>query len=123
MAKSYYQRAHGMIIVCAINDRNSFENLKNWLNSIKESADEDIQIILVANKCDLEEERQVKIEEIKAKAEEWKLEYFETSSKENLNINEVFDNIIQKIYNTVYSKPEGIIITPKKYYISRCCAL
>ena len=60
MAKNYYKRAHGMIIACAINNRSTFDNLRIWLNSVKEKAESEIQIILIANKCDLEEEREVK---------------------------------------------------------------
>jgi len=122
LAKNYYQRAHGMIVVCAINDRRSFENIRIWLASIKESAEEDIQIILVANKCDLQEEREVPSEEIRAKAEEHRLEYFETSSKENTNVNEAFDKIIQKIYHTIYDKPEGIVLyKDHRFFFSGCC--
>lgn len=122
MAKNYYQRAHGMVVVFAINDRRSFENVRIWLSSIKEYAEEDIQIILVGNKSDLQEEREVLTEEIRAQAEEFKMEFFETSSKENSNVTEAFDKIIHKIYSTVYSKPEGITLSKgNKFFLSKCC--
>jgi small GTP-binding protein len=122
MAKNYYKRAHGMIVVCAINDRNSYENIRTWLSSIKENAEDDIQIILIANKSDLEEEREVLTEDLRAKAEEHKIEFFETSSKENTNVNEAFDKIIHKIYNTAYSKPEGIDLkNGRSFFLGRCC--
>ena len=102
MAKSYYQRAHGMIIACAINNQRSFENLKTWLNSIKESAEENVQVILIANKCDLESEREVKTQDIAKRANEWNIEFFETSSKENINIDDSFNMIIKKVYQNLY---------------------
>lgn len=114
MAKSYYKRAHGMIIACAINNRSSFENLRVWLNSVKEKAESEIQIILLANKCDLEEEREVKKEEIKGKADELGIEFFETSAKTNLGVDEAFDKIIDKVFRAVYSRPLGVTLDDKK---------
>ena len=99
-----------MIIACAINNRPSFENLKTWLNSVRENAESEIQIILIANKCDLEEEREVRKEEIKAKADNLGIEVFETSAKSNTNIDEAFDKIIDKVFKAIYSKPVGIIL-------------
>ena len=110
MAKSYYKRAHGMIIACAINNRPSFENLRVWLSSVRENAEAEIQIILLANKCDLEEERVVKKEEIKSKADELKIEFFETSAKTNDGVDEAFDKIVDKVFKAIYSKPVGIML-------------
>ena len=121
MAKNYYQRAHGMIIVCSINNRRSFENIKVWLSSIKETSENDIQIIIVANKSDLQEEREVLSEEIIAIAKENNLEFFETSSKENTNVNEAFDKIIHKIYHTNYDKPQGIILKKNRIFSRYSC--
>jgi small GTP-binding protein len=108
MAKSYYQRAHGLVLACAINNKNSFNNLKNWLNSIKENTvAESIQLIIIANKCDLNDEREVSTEEIAKKAKELNVEYFETSAKENINIDEAFNTIVDKVFKNVYNKPKG----------------
>jgi GTPase SAR1 family protein len=111
MAKSYYQRAHGIVITCAINNRNSFYNLRNWLNSIKDNTkSETIQLIIIANKSDMGEEREVSTEEIAEKAKELKVEYYETSAKDNTNIDEAFEVIITKVFNNTYNKQGGIII-------------
>lgn len=108
MAKSYYQRAHGIIIACAINNRNSFINLKNWLNSIKDNTNhESIQLIIIGNKVDLENDREVKTEEIELKAKELNIEFFETSAKQNTKIDEAFDNIIDKVFKNIYKNPNG----------------
>jgi small GTP-binding protein len=108
MAKSYYQRAHGIIVACALDNKGSFYNLRNWLNSIKDNtAEESIQLIIIANKCDLTADREVQKSEIEAKAKEIKAEYFETSAKENINIDEAFNTIIEKVYKNVYSRPKG----------------
>jgi small GTP-binding protein len=105
MAKSYYQRAHGIILTCAINNRNSFYNLRNWLNSLKDNTNEEkIQIIIIANKSDLEDEREVSVDEISKKAGELNVEYFQTSAKDNNNIEDAFNTIIDKVVSAVYAK-------------------
>jgi small GTP-binding protein len=107
MSRNYYQRANGIVLTCSLTNRDSFNNLKNWLHSIKEnSSQQEIQLIIMANKCDLLEEREVKTEEIAQKAKELGVEYFETSAKENINLDEAFNCIINKIYknyNNTYS--------------------
>jgi small GTP-binding protein len=105
MAKSYYQRAHGIILACAVNNRNSFYNLRNWLNSIKDNTNEEkIQIIIIGNKCDLVDEREVSTEEIAKKAKELDVEFFETSAKDNSGIDDAFNTIIDKVVKTIYAK-------------------
>ena len=108
MSKSYYQRAHAIIITCAINNRNSYFNLKNWLNSIKDNTMADsIQMIIIANKCDLGHDREVSTEELKEKADELNIEYFETSAKENIKIDEAFDTVVKKVFNNIYKRQKG----------------
>jgi GTPase SAR1 family protein len=114
MAKSYYQRAHGIILACALDNKNSFYNLRNWLNSIKDNTQADsIQLIIIANKCDLVNEREVNREEIEKKAKELNIEYFETSAKENINLDDAFNTIIEKVYKGVYNRPKGFDLNSK----------
>ena len=122
MARSYYQRAHGMIVACAIDNRSSFENMKTWLNSVKENAETGVQIILIANKCDLDM-REVSKQEITAKAESLGIEFFETSAKSNINIDEAFQKIIDKVFKSVYSKTTGITVgnTNDPSTSGKCC--
>lgn len=127
MAKSYYQRAHGIIVACALNNRNTFYNLKNWLNSIKDNTDADtIQLIILANKSDLIDEREVETSELADKAKELGIEYFETSAKENVGIDDAMNKIVDKVFNAVYNKERGISLKPQNNSNSngsnrRCC--
>jgi Ras-related protein Rab-1A len=126
MAKSYYQRAHGIILTCAINNRNSFYNLRNWLNSLKDNTDgEKIQIIIIANKSDLIEEREVSTEEIAGKAKELGVEYYETSAKDNSNIELAFNTVVDKVVKTIYSKHKtfslGTSNSDSHSKPSKCC--
>jgi len=102
MAKSYYQRAHGIIIACSLDNKNSFNNLTYWINSIKENSGTDsIKIILVANKADLLESREVDAELLKSTADELGTEVFETSAQSGRNIEKMFEKMFKTVYETM----------------------
>jgi small GTP-binding protein len=104
ITKNYYQRAHGMLITMAINKRSSFSNLKMWINSIVEgSSSNDLPLVVLCNKCDLEEEREVENSEIERFCQDEKLTFFFTSAKNGKNI----DNAFEYITNEVIKKNSG----------------
>ena len=87
------------ILIYAIDDRNSFEDLKSWYNLVKEHSFENI-IFLIGNKNDLEKERDVKIEEgdtFKNNYDNIKI-FLETSALNGNNIDKLLDNIAFSIY-------------------------
>jgi len=107
VSKNYYRVAHGIIISSSINDRDSFINLKKWFKSIKENnTNDNLQIIIVATKCDLEGERKVQKEEFEKLADEIKVKYFETSAKEDINISTAFDYLVNQVIESIYKKPD-----------------
>jgi Ras-related protein Rab-1A len=93
--ETYCRNSQGILLIFDLNNRISFENLEKWLKYIKNNTDHDFPIILVGNKLDLE--RNIKYEECLEFALENNLEYMEISVKDNININEVFNNIIHNI--------------------------
>ena len=60
---NYYRGAHGVVIVYDITDRESFESVKNWMVEIEKYAQENVNKLLIGNKCDLTAKRQVSPEE------------------------------------------------------------
>jgi len=122
MSRSYYQKAHGMILACAINNRESFYNIRTWLNNIEESVGVDqIQLVIISNKCDLNEEREVSYEEIKKKADELGIEFFETSAKLGQGVDEAFDCIFKKVYKSVYKRRGFSFGGKDDIHRSTCC--
>jgi small GTP-binding protein len=104
VSKNYYRVAHGIILTSSIVDRDSFINLKKWFKSIKENnTNDNLQLIIIGSKCDLEEERKVVKEEFEKLADEIKVKFFETSAKENINIDLAFDCIINQVVDSIYS--------------------
>ena len=105
IAKNYYQSSDGFIIVYDITNSESFQTLDYWIEEIKSNSHEFTKMILVGNKCDLEDERQVKKEEGKDYAKKEKIKFYEVSSKEGTNINTAFDTLVKDILST-YSPSE-----------------
>jgi len=87
---SYLTNAEAGILVYDVTRRLTYENVKNWHKEILEGTPT-IALILVGNKVDLVEERQVSTEEGKALADELGLSYIETSAKTGENINDAFN--------------------------------
>ena len=106
ITKNYYKGANGIILIYDVTNLQSYENVKNWIAQIKESANQNVIIYLVGNKIDIkEEDRCVKTDDGKKLAEEFKLPFFESSAKLGININEIFEQIVEKI-DEVYSQLE-----------------
>ena len=59
ITNAYYKNATGAILVYDLTKKDTFNNIKNWLNDVKEYADNDLTAIMIGNKCDLIEERMV----------------------------------------------------------------
>ncbi|MHA2282521.1 MAG: Rab family GTPase [Promethearchaeota archaeon] len=88
------------IITFDLTNRESFENVRKWYDIINEVALPNIILILVGNKVDLNNERQISMEEGIGLAKELGIYYMETSAKTNENIEEMFEWIALQIINT-----------------------
>ncbi|KAM2390305.1 hypothetical protein ACFXTH_039485 [Malus domestica] len=99
ITSSYYRGALGAILVYDISRRQSFENVRNWLRELREFGNLDMVIVLVGNKSDLSQSREVDEEEGKSFAEAEGLCFMETSALENVNVEQVFLVMISKIHD------------------------
>ena len=99
LIQGFYKNTSLALIVYAINEKMSFDSLKNWIQNIKEHSSEDIPIFLVGNKSDLE--RTITIEEAEEFANSNRIEYFEEcSAKTGKNVKEIFFEITKFLYKT-----------------------
>jgi GTPase SAR1 family protein len=76
----------GFILMYDITNEESFNSVQDWLTQIKTYSWDNAQIILVGNKSDMEDERVISFERGKQLAEHLKVQFFETSAKENTNV-------------------------------------
>ena len=109
---------HGIILVYDITNEMSFKNLRNWNRIIEEKANKNVIKILVGNKCDLNN-RVISKEEGEKFASDYNYIFFETSNKNNINVNEVFYCMIKKILKAIDEK-KLIIKNPKNYNKNKC---
>ena len=99
---SFYRNSSLAIIVYAIDNQLSFQNIEVWLNEIKTYSNPNIKVVLIGNKCDLEDKRAIKKEEGEKFSQEHNLNLFmETSAKSGLNTKDLF-NIAAKILYEEY---------------------
>ena len=89
----------GFILIFDINNRETFEYIKNLKEKRKKKAFDSMKkpIVLVGNKIILEDKREISYNEAKKLADSWGAEYCETSSKENINCREPFELLAKKI--------------------------
>lgn len=97
--KSYYKGAHGIILMYDSTDKNSFKNIRNWIEQIEEYVETNVFKVLVANKCDKFEDLDVNEEDGKKLADEFDMKFFETSAKNTENVDEVFNSLTTDILN------------------------
>jgi small GTP-binding protein len=96
---NFFKCANGVILVFDLNNRESYDNLKIWIQSIKlKVVNKKVKQILIGNKLDLK--REISFEEGQEFANDHGLTYFETSAKTNSNIHQSLDYLIQEIYKT-----------------------
>ena len=97
ITRSYYKNTACAIIVYEISNKKSFENISSWIEECKNTAPKSILMVLVGNKCDLEDNREVTEEEGREFAEKNGMLFFETSAKTGKNVEELFKESVKVI--------------------------
>ena len=104
--KQYYRNSDGILLVFDVTKFETFNVLEEWINSIKNQTSNDIIVVLVGNKIDLNN-KVISDDEIKNFANDNKFKYFLTSAATGKNINEVFDYIVKEIYKIKSKKKKN----------------
>ncbi|XP_023346277.1 ras-related protein Rab-1A isoform X2 [Eurytemora carolleeae] len=101
ITSSYYHGAHGIIVVYDVTDQKSFNNVKQWLQEIDRYASEDVNKMLVGNKCDLTNKKVVDYSSAKEYADQLGIPFLETSAKNATNVEQAFMTMAAEIKNRV----------------------
>lgn len=129
MTKAYFRNAAGAILVFDVTSRASFEHMKNkWLVQLREFGHEDMFVLIVGNKCDMENKRLVSIAEAAEFAESSGLDYIETSARTGENVEIAFRRVIMSVARLLpgikehikdQKLPKGwLFITDKEKYLN-----
>ena len=97
ITRAYYKNSVCALVVYDISSRDSFNNVSSWIEDCKNQSPKTILMVLVGNKCDLEDKRQVSYEEGKELADKNDFLFFESSAKDGTNVDEIFTNSAKEI--------------------------
>jgi len=103
ITRSYYRGAAGALLVYDITRRETFSHLTRWLEEARQNSHQNMVIMLIGNKSDLEHRRQVSREEGESFAQENGLVFLETSAKTAANVEDAFVRTAEKIYENIQS--------------------
>ncbi|KAM5329807.1 ras-related protein Rab-3C isoform 2-T2 [Glossophaga mutica] len=94
---AYYRGAMGFVLMYDVTNEGSFTAVQDWSTQIKTYSWDNAQVILVGNKCDMEDERVISTERGQRLGEQLGFEFFETSAKDNVNVKQTFERLVDVI--------------------------
>lgn len=123
ITRQYYKNAHGIFVIYDISNEISFNNISYWLSSIRTYGDDNAKIILIGNKNDLEDQRTVSKVRGQELADEYDIQFFETSAKNISNVDAMFSDMAIKVIekNKDIYGVKHVIVMPVLDVERRCC--
>ncbi|MED6245941.1 Ras- protein Rab-8B, partial [Ataeniobius toweri] len=101
---AYYRGAMGIMLVYDITNEKSFDNIRNWIRNIEEHASADVEKMILGNKCDMNDKRQVSKERGEKLAIDYGIKFLETSAKSSINVEEGFLTLARDIKSRLSRK-------------------
>ena len=98
ITSAYYKGAKGAFVVYDITRKGSFESVDKWVSDLTSAADKKLTILVIGNKCDLEDQRQITKEQGEEKAAKLEVAFMETSALSGENLDKAFEKMINEIY-------------------------
>ena len=97
MVETYFKQGDCVFLVYEITNRKSFKNISNWIKECKSKASENVLIVLIGNKCDLNGERKVSTEEGENLAKNYGMPFYETSAETGENVQKAFTEFLKNL--------------------------
>jgi small GTP-binding protein len=97
ITKTFYRSAMGVIFVYDITDENTFKNVEYWIQNVNDNTSNNINKILIGNKSDKIDYRIVDKLKGFELAKKYSMNFIETSAKNGINVDKVFNTIIREI--------------------------
>ena len=129
ITSAYYKGSRGVFLVYDITNLSSFEDLDKWKNEINEKVKGPLKMMIIGNKSDLKDEREVSTENALEKAKNLNIPFMETSALESINIKEAFESILKEMYKEfkkeekikadLNNRPEGIKLDTKEMILEK----
>ncbi|TGZ62373.1 hypothetical protein CRM22_007476 [Opisthorchis felineus] len=94
---AYYRGAMGIMLVYDVTNAKSFKNINLWMRNIDQHANQDVEKMLLGNKCDMVDQRQVTREEGQDLANMFNIPFLETSAKSGASVDDAFRQLARDI--------------------------
>jgi len=104
---SYIRDSSVAVVVYAIDHRDSFCAVEKWIDEVRKERENEVMIVLVGNKNDLDANRRVSFREGEIKAQDLSALFIETSAKTSKNVAELFDLIARQLPNKEPPRADG----------------
>ena len=104
ITSAYYKGAKGAFVVYDITRKGSFESIEKWVNDLTSTADKKLTIVVIGNKCDLEDQRQITKEQGEEKANKLEVAFLETSAFSGENLDKAFEMMMNEIYKKCHEE-------------------
>ncbi len=107
LTSQYYNGADGALLIFDITSKMTFDRISFWMNELNEKKKlNELGLLLIGNKIDLNDKRTVDKEEAEIFARENNINYYETSASKNININNVINDIAKQCLNIIKKNEE-----------------
>ena len=103
LTQNYFRNAQGVLLTFDVTNTESFDNLKDWINSIKKNMEGNnvfIPLIIIGNKIDMEDSREIQKEDAQKFATENKYKYFETSAKTGEGVDDAIRDLVIQVLSS-----------------------
>ena len=103
LTQNYFRNAQGVLLTFDVTNSESFDNLKDWINSIKKNMEGNnvfIPLIIIGNKIDMEDSREIQKEDAQKFATENKYKYFETSAKTGEGVDDAIRDLVNQVLSS-----------------------
>ncbi|KAJ0062601.1 hypothetical protein NL108_018377 [Boleophthalmus pectinirostris] len=121
---NYFRSGEGFLLVFSITEHESFTATAEFREQIlRVKEEEGVPLLVVGNKCDLEDRRQVSLEEATTRAQDWGVPYVETSAKTRANVDKVFFDLMREVRKKKMSESKDKNGPSGKKKKKRCCIL
>ena len=120
--KNLFLRVQGIVLLYDVTRVETYNHVELWLKSIKEM-NENIPIVLVGNKVDLEENKVVTTQQGQDLSKKYKIDFFEASAKDGTNVKEAYCRLAEKVLTNVKQEEGGFfsLDKDKNPQKSGCC--
>ena len=103
LTQNYFRNAQGVLLTFDVTNTESFDNLKDWINSIKKNMEGNnvfIPLIIIGNKIDMEDSREIQKEDAQKFSTENKYKYFETSAKTGEGVDDAIRDLVIQVLSS-----------------------